>query len=151
MEQPLLEVDHVTMQFGGLVALGDVDFSIAQGEILGLIGPNGAGKTTLVMHMNGIHPTTHGSVHVAGQLVDAKDKESLKQIRSKVGIVFQDPDDQLAALAVSFGAAHVRDRGDPCGRCRPQRRHDPAHGVVGRSVPEHDVEQHHCGVGAGHR
>jgi len=47
------------------------------------------------MHMNGIHPTSHGSIHVAGQLVDSKNKESIKQIRSKVGIVFQDPDDQL--------------------------------------------------------
>jgi cobalt/nickel transport system ATP-binding protein len=45
--------------------------------------------------MNGIHPTSHGSIHVAGQLVDSKNKESIKQIRSKVGIVFQDPDDQL--------------------------------------------------------
>jgi cobalt/nickel transport system ATP-binding protein len=72
-----------------------VNLSIQKGERVALLGPNGAGKTTLVMHMNGIHPTSHGSIHVAGQLVDSKNKESIKQIRSKVGIVFQDPDDQL--------------------------------------------------------
>jgi cobalt/nickel transport system ATP-binding protein len=47
------------------------------------------------MHLNGILNSTHGKVYVAGKLVDSKDKEGLKQIRSKVGIVFQDPDDQL--------------------------------------------------------
>jgi cobalt/nickel transport system ATP-binding protein len=47
------------------------------------------------MHLNGILSTLHGKVFVAGKLVDSKDKEGLKQIRSKVGIVFQDPDDQL--------------------------------------------------------
>ena len=65
--------------------------------------------------MNGIHPTAHGSVHVAGQLVDAKDKESLKEIRSKVGIVFQDPDDQLFMPTVgediAFGPYNMGIRG----------------------------------------
>jgi cobalt/nickel transport system ATP-binding protein len=65
--------------------------------------------------MNGIHPTAHGAVHVAGQLVDAKDKESLKQIRSKVGIVFQDPDDQLFMPTVgediAFGPYNMGIRG----------------------------------------
>ena len=42
----LLEVDHVTLRFGGVVALNDVSFSLRKGEIFGLIGPNGAGKTT---------------------------------------------------------------------------------------------------------
>ena len=79
----------------GNQALYGVNLKIKRGERVALLGPNGAGKTTLVMHMNGIHPTSHGSIHVAGQLVDSKNKESIKQIRSKVGIVFQDPDDQL--------------------------------------------------------
>jgi cobalt/nickel transport system ATP-binding protein len=65
--------------------------------------------------MNGIHPTSHGSVHVAGQLVDSKDKESIKVIRSKVGIVFQDPDDQLFMPTVgediAFGPYNMGKRG----------------------------------------
>ncbi|CAB4770312.1 MAG: ATP-binding cassette domain-containing protein [Actinobacteria bacterium] len=79
----------------GNQALFGVNLKISKGERVALLGPNGAGKTTLVMHLNGILSTLHGKVFVAGKLVDSKDKEGLKQIRSKVGIVFQDPDDQL--------------------------------------------------------
>jgi cobalt/nickel transport system ATP-binding protein len=79
----------------GNQALFGVSLKISKGERVALLGPNGAGKTTLVMHLNGILSTLHGKVFVAGKLVDSKDKEGLKQIRSKVGIVFQDPDDQL--------------------------------------------------------
>lgn len=79
----------------GNQALFGVNLKVKKGERVALLGPNGAGKTTLVMHLNGILNTTHGKVYVAGKLVDAQDKEGLKQIRSKVGIVFQDPDDQL--------------------------------------------------------
>ncbi len=79
----------------GNQALFGVNLKITKGERVALLGPNGAGKTTLVMHLNGILSTLHGKVFVAGKLVDSKDKECLKQIRSKVGIVFQDPDDQL--------------------------------------------------------
>lgn len=91
-------------------------FQLKKGERVALLGPNGAGKTTLVMHMNGIHPTSQGTVHVAGQLVDAKNKDSIKQIRAKVGIVFQDPDDQLfmptVGEDVAFGPYNMGLRGD---------------------------------------
>ncbi len=99
----------------GNQALYGVNLSITKGERVALLGPNGAGKTTLVMHMNGIHPTAHGTVHVAGQLVDSKNKDVIKQIRSKVGIVFQDPDDQLfmptVAEDVAFGPYNMGKRG----------------------------------------
>ena len=96
MNMPSLEIKELAFAYpDGNQALYGVNLSIKKGERVALLGPNGAGKTTLVMHMNGIHPTSHGSIHVAGQLVDSKNKESIKQIRSKVGIVFQDPDDQL--------------------------------------------------------
>jgi cobalt/nickel transport system ATP-binding protein len=65
--------------------------------------------------MNGIHPTAQGSVRIAGELVDAKNKESIKRIRSKVGIVFQDPDDQLFMPTVgediAFGPYNMGKRG----------------------------------------
>jgi cobalt/nickel transport system ATP-binding protein len=96
MNMPSLEIKELAFAYpDGNQALYGVNLSIQKGERVALLGPNGAGKTTLVMHMNGIHPTSHGSIHVAGELVDSKNKESIKQIRSKVGIVFQDPDDQL--------------------------------------------------------
>jgi branched-chain amino acid transport system ATP-binding protein len=63
----LLEMDHVTMQFGGLFALNDVDFHIEEGEILGLIGPNGAGKTTCFNVMTGVYQATKGEVRFDGQ------------------------------------------------------------------------------------
>ena len=79
----------------GNQALYGVNLKIKRGERVALLGPNGAGKTTLVLHLNGILSSGHGKVFVAGKLVDNGDKAALKQIRSKVGIVFQDPDDQL--------------------------------------------------------
>lgn len=79
----------------GNQALYGVNLTIERGERVALLGPNGAGKTTLVMHINGIHPAQHGYVEVAGQRIDTTNKDALRQIRSKVGIVFQDPDDQL--------------------------------------------------------
>ena len=67
MEQPLLEIDDLTMQFGGLTALGNVDFSIQKGEILGLIGPNGAGKTTAFNVITGVYQATSGHVRFEGR------------------------------------------------------------------------------------
>jgi branched-chain amino acid transport system ATP-binding protein len=64
---PILEVDHVTMRFGGVTALADVDFRIDTGEILGLIGPNGAGKTTCFNVMTGVYKATSGQVRFKGE------------------------------------------------------------------------------------
>ncbi len=99
----------------GHQALFGVNLKVSQGECVAILGPNGAGKTTLVLHLNGIHPTNAGKVWIAGILVDAKDKESLSKIRSKVGIVFQDPDDQLfmptVGEDVAFGPYNMGIRG----------------------------------------
>ncbi|WP_017933820.1 ABC transporter ATP-binding protein [Nocardioides sp. Iso805N] len=62
----LLEVDDVTIKFGGLTALDGVTFDIKEGEILGLIGPNGAGKTTCFNVMTGVYQATSGQVRFAG-------------------------------------------------------------------------------------
>jgi branched-chain amino acid transport system ATP-binding protein len=67
--ETLLEIDHVTLRFGGVVALNDVNFSIKRGEILGLIGPNGAGKTTCFNVMTGVYTPTAGEVRLNRKVI----------------------------------------------------------------------------------
>jgi len=117
MTTPSLEIKDLAFAYpDGNQALFGVNLTVGQGERVALLGPNGAGKTTLVMHMNGIHPAAHGEVRVAGQLVDASNKANLRSIRSKVGIVFQDPDDQLfmptVGEDVAFGPYNMGFRGE---------------------------------------
>jgi branched-chain amino acid transport system ATP-binding protein len=80
MAQPLLEVDNVTMQFGGLTALGDVSFTIEPGEILGLIGPNGAGKTTCFNVMTGVYQATKGHVRFDGRALGKLDRHKITRL-----------------------------------------------------------------------
>lgn len=78
--EPLLEVDHVTLRFGGVVALDDVDFTIYKGEILGLIGPNGAGKTTCFNAMTGVYPPTEGEIRFRSQRITGKKKHHITRM-----------------------------------------------------------------------
>ncbi|MEU1460198.1 ABC transporter ATP-binding protein [Streptomyces sp. NPDC005727] len=108
-----LEVSGLAFAYpDGHQALFGVDFSVARGERVALLGPNGAGKTTLVLHLNGILGGGTGTVTVAGMPVG---KRHMAEIRQKVGIVFQDPDDQLFMPTVredvAFGPAAAGIRG----------------------------------------
>lgn len=79
----------------GKEALKGISFAIAEGECVGLIGPNGSGKSTLLLHLNGVLPQAFGreaQVIVAGIPLAAK---TLLKVRKMVGLLFQDPDDQL--------------------------------------------------------
>ena len=67
--QALLHLDRVTMQFGGLKAVADLDLTIAQGELVGLIGPNGAGKTTVFNVITGVYAPTQGRVTFEGRTI----------------------------------------------------------------------------------
>ena len=79
----------------GHQALFGVDLALVRGERVALLGPNGAGKTTLALHLNGILTGGVGTVRVAGLPVDPRSRTTIREIRRRVGIVFQDPDDQL--------------------------------------------------------
>ena len=116
MPEKSLEISGLAYAYpDGNQALFGVNLSINQGERVALLGPNGAGKTTLVLNLNGIIPTMQGQVRVAGEVVDSKNAESIKSIRHKVGIVFQDPDDQLfmptVGQDVAFGPYNAGLRG----------------------------------------
>lgn len=67
MPEPLLQLDHVTIRFGGLTAVNAVDFVVQPGELCGLIGPNGAGKTTVFNLITGVYRPTEGAVRFAGR------------------------------------------------------------------------------------
>lgn len=64
---PVLKMEHVTMQFGGVVAVNDLSMEIHQGEIVALIGPNGAGKTTVFNVVTGVYEPTNGRVSFMGE------------------------------------------------------------------------------------
>ncbi|GAA2365936.1 ABC transporter ATP-binding protein [Nonomuraea africana] len=109
-----LEVSELAYAYpDGTQALFGVDLTIGRSERVALLGPNGAGKTTLVMHLNGILTAGHGTVRVAGTSVRP---DTLKEIRQRVGLVFQDPDDQLFMPTVrddvAFGPANMGVKGE---------------------------------------
>ncbi|MGH3727701.1 MAG: ABC transporter ATP-binding protein [Micromonosporaceae bacterium] len=76
----LLQVRDVTLKFGGVVALDNVNFSLHEGEILGLIGPNGAGKTTCFNAMTGVYRPTSGEITFDGRRVSGRQKHHITQM-----------------------------------------------------------------------
>lgn len=109
MSTPVLDLRGVAFAYpDGHQALFGVDLHVHPGERVALLGPNGAGKTTLVLHLNGILTAGAGSVTISGLPVT---KDNLLEIRRRVGIVFQDPDDQLFMPTVredvAFGPANL--------------------------------------------
>jgi len=109
---PAVEVRGLRFGYGDApAALAGVSFSVAPGECVGIVGPNGAGKSTLLLHLDGVlpeEPTGEASVLVDGLPVA---KENLSEVRRKVGLLFQDPDDQIFCPTVyedvAFGPAQL--------------------------------------------
>ncbi|MFC3987787.1 energy-coupling factor ABC transporter ATP-binding protein [Actinoplanes siamensis] len=146
MTTPALQVTGLRYAYpDGRPALRGVDLTLAPGERVALLGPNGAGKTTLVLHLNGILHGGGGRVEVSGLPVTPGDRAAIAEIRRRVGIVFQDPDDQLfmptVAEDVAFGPANLGVRG-----AELTARVDEALAAVG--MTEHrDQVPHHLSFG----
>lgn len=122
----------------GYQALREVSLFVNAGEAVAFIGPNGAGKSTLLLHLNGLLRSNSGTVRVLGLPVESR---NLKWIRSKVGLVFQDPEDQLFSPTifddVAFGPLTL---GYPEEEVR--RRVQQALGQVGMSGSAHRSPYH---------
>jgi branched-chain amino acid transport system ATP-binding protein len=120
----ILEVRNATRRFAGLVAVGDVSFSLAPGEILGLIGPNGAGKTTLISLISGTLAPSDGEILFQGERVT--DVPAFRRARLGIGRTFQimRPFPGLSVLDnVAVGALFGRGGGQPAlGKAREQAR-----------------------------
>jgi cobalt/nickel transport system ATP-binding protein len=92
-----IEIENLSFAYpDGHAALRGISLHIAPGEKVALVGPNGAGKSTLILHLNGIL-LGKGKVHVCGLDINEK---NLSRVRASVGLVFQNPDDQLFSPTV---------------------------------------------------
>jgi cobalt transport protein ATP-binding subunit len=108
MSKPVIRIRELTFAYpDGRQALNDIDLNVNPGEKIAVVGPNGAGKSTLFLHLNGIL-RGQGQVQVSGLEVGDR---TVRAIRAKVGLVFQDPDDQLFSTTVfddvAFGPLHM--------------------------------------------
>lgn len=123
----VLEIDDLGYVYpDGTEALTGLSMRVRRGERIALLGPNGAGKSTLILHLNGILMAAAGAVRVAGTPIT---RHTVREVRAKVGLVFQDPDDQLFMTSVhddvAFGplnAGLTRSEAD-------HRVHDALHAV----------------------
>ncbi len=110
----MIKIDQVTHIYHGdkeneTVSLSDISLDIHNGDFIAIIGANGSGKSTLAKHLNGLLLPSKGDIIVDNY--NTKDKGNIWEIRKKVGMVFQNPDNQLVATTVeddiAFGLENV--------------------------------------------
>ena len=118
MNEKAVEIVKLSYTYpDGQPGLAGINLTISCGESVALIGPNGAGKSTLLLHINGILRGNNSAVKVFGLPVEDK---NIREIRKKVGMVFQDPEDQLFSLNVfedvAFGPVNMGYQQEEVGR-----------------------------------
>jgi cobalt/nickel transport system ATP-binding protein len=138
----VVRIDALSFSYpDGHEALRGVGLAVREGETVGLIGPNGAGKSTLLLHLNGLIKSKN-CINILGTLLNGK---NLKEVRSKVGMVFQDPDDQLFMPTVfddvAFGPINLGHE-----KAEVQRRVAQALAWVGMDGAE-GRSSHHLSIG----
>jgi energy-coupling factor transporter ATP-binding protein EcfA2 len=98
-----VQVRNLSYRYPGsrsVLALDSISFEVGEDECIGVLGPNGAGKSTLLLHLNGLlpeHPSAEPSIWISGEPLTSK---TLEKVRQHVGLLFQDPDDQLISATV---------------------------------------------------
>ena len=99
----IIETRNLTHVYRGkITALDGINFTARPGERIAIIGANGAGKSTLFKHFNGILKPTSGEILIKGKSICS---ENILEVRKTVGVVFQDPDDQIFAPTVKQDVA----------------------------------------------
>lgn len=101
----MIRVNNISFQYDlkGPEALSGLSFGISEGEYVAIVGPNGCGKTTFLRHLNGLLIPSQGHVFVDN--LDTTDPKALGEIRQRVGMVFQNPDNQLVGMTVEEDVA----------------------------------------------
>ena len=123
--EPILQIKHLTHTYGvgtpfQRSAVEDMSFEVREGEFLGIMGHTGSGKSTLIQHLNGLLKPTSGQVLLAGKDIWAEPKK-IREVRFRVGLVFQYPEYQLYEETVykdiAFGPANMGRTGAELDRC----------------------------------
>jgi branched-chain amino acid transport system ATP-binding protein len=106
----ILQIEKLSKNFGGVVALDDVSFDVEEHRITALIGPNGAGKTTLFHIVAGVHPASRGTVRLAGQAIDGIPGHG--RVRLGIGRTFQNAllFDNMTVIENVMTGCHPRGR-----------------------------------------
>lgn len=114
MEKNIIEVKNLKHKYidgqnNAIYALDGITLNVKKGEFLAIIGTNGSGKSTLARHFNGLLEPTEGTCFVGG--LDTSCEENIWKVRQTVGMVFQNPDNQIVAAIVeedvAFGPENI--------------------------------------------
>ena len=113
-KKTILQVEHVTMQFGGVVAVNNLSLEVREGEIVAIIGPNGAGKTTAFNVITGVYAPTNGLVRFDGECVvenyprGKMKKNYLGEDAGMFGEVKEPTPDELTKLGMARTFQNIR-------------------------------------------